>query len=245
MASFRPAGQLKQLQTLVLKRFQLFNQGSPRIEPRYTFLPVTWNFAKTFVTSKVYFKSDSDKSKSLVNHRCPYCEMDLSCKSSLDQHIAKCLEYRNFKDSKIEAFVQKEIMKRKRLFYLARVFELDKSVDPIKVPNKVPHKIPKKIPRRSQKRLPRRLHRKSPKMSPKRSPRRSPRRFPNRKISAISLKPKPSECDVCGECFAQQAHLDTHKASQHTEDLKLVECSVCSETFKNLRQLQTHVLKFH
>ena len=163
--------------------------------------------------------------------------MDLSCKSSLDQHIAKCLEYRNFKDSKIEAFVQKEIMKRKRLFYLARVFELDKSVDPIKVPHKVSNKIPKKFLRRSQKRLPRRFHRRAIRKffrkSPKMSPKRSPRRFP--KISAVNLKPKPK----------QQAHLDNYKASQHTEDLKLVECSVCSETFKNHRQLQTHVLKFH
>ena len=80
MALFLPVRQLKKLQTLALKRFQLFNQGSVRIEPSYTFLPVTWNFVKSFVTSKVYFKSDSNKSKSFVNHRCPYCELDLSCK---------------------------------------------------------------------------------------------------------------------------------------------------------------------
>ena len=67
MALFRPARQLKQLQTFILKRSQVFNQGVQRSESRSKFLPIFWNFGKTLVTSKVYFKSDSDKSKSLVN----------------------------------------------------------------------------------------------------------------------------------------------------------------------------------
>ena len=90
---------------------------------------------------------------------------------SLYQHIAKCLNDRNFKDSELEAFVQKEIMlenhmKRKLLIkihdiYLASALEPvifadpDIFADPIIVPHMVPHKIPKKFPRRFQKRLPR------------------------------------------------------------------------------------------
>ena len=199
MALFGPVRQLKQLQTLVFKGFQLFNQGSARIESRSRFLPITWNFGKTLVTSNVYFKSDSNKSKSFVNHRCPYCEMDLSCKMSLDNHIAKCLNDRNFKDSEFEAFVQKEIMldnhmKRKRLmkrmevFLTRRFLEPDIPAYPIKVPLKDPNNISKKIPRRFQK--------------------RSPRRFPNRKISAVHLKLKPSECDFCSESFVHQQQLE-------------------------------------
>ena len=117
MALFRPARQLKQLQTLVLKRSQLFNQGVLRIEPSSRFLPIFWNFGKTLVTSKVYFKSDDDKSKSLVKqndikiseleeveeedetlilvdpktkrYKCTYkgCSKSYTTKGNLDRHI--------------------------------------------------------------------------------------------------------------------------------------------------------------
>jgi len=76
MALFRPARQLKQLQSLVFKRFQLFNQGNLSIQQRSRFLPVTWNFVKTVVTSNVYFKSDTNKSKSLVNKNYKIAELE-------------------------------------------------------------------------------------------------------------------------------------------------------------------------
>ena len=64
-------------------------------------------------------------------------------------------------------------------------------------------------------------------------------------IKDVHLRLKPFKCDVCGDCFAQQATLDRHKASKHAENLKPLECPDCSEKFKHSKELDTHIRQFH
>ena len=58
-------------------------------------------------------------------------------------------------------------------------------------------------------------------------------------------KLRPFKCDVCGQRFKQQSHLDRHKAAKHAEHLKIVKCPYCHETFKNFKELEVHVGQFH
>ena len=240
MAFFQPARQLKQLQTLVFKRFQLFNQGNLSIQPRSRFVPVTWNFVKTLVTSNVYFKSDSNKSKSLVNqneikiseleeceeedetlilvdlktkrYKCKYegCSKSYTTKGNLDRHIKH--KHLNFKPHKCHYEDCSESF--------TYPSELQRHIEEA-------HTKPYKC-EQCDKRFGRQENL-------------------DQHISDVHLKLKPFECDVCGECFAQKATLDNHKAIKHEEGLKLVPCTWpdCGEKFKNHNQLQTHVKKFH
>ena len=117
------------LRKLLLNKPQLFYQVTHGIKPKFNLVPpLTWNFGKTLVTSNVYFKSDNDKSKSLVNqnenkiaetkeieegdeslilvnpktkrYECPYegCSKNYSNRSNLNRHIKH--KHSNFKPHK-------------------------------------------------------------------------------------------------------------------------------------------------
>ena len=66
-----------------------------------------------------------------------------------------------------------------------------------------------------------------------------------RHINEVHLQLRPFKCDVCGDRFKRQFHLDRHKAAKHAEHLKIVKCPYCHETFKNFKELEVHVGQFH
>ena len=198
------------LRKLLLNKPQLFYQVTHGIKPKFNLVPpLTWNFGKTLVTSNVYFKSDNDKSKSLVNqnenkiaetkeieekdkplilmnpktkrYECPYegCSKSYTTNSNLQTHIKK--KHLNYKPHKCH---HKDC---------SESFTFQSELED--------------------------------------------------HINRVHLK--PFECEVCGESFGTQRMLDSHKASIHEKDMKLVKCPNCDEKFKNPKELDTHIRKFH